>query len=1006
MDLQGYPLTGLILRISLTWWAEDAQIYVDGALVQSGDLFECFTRICLSESVQAGQTFQIAIRLVSPNHDNGALVQSHLTYELPSHHPIPEPSFIADELTVLATLEPGSQPEIEDAIAQLPWQSLSSSPPSLTALGLWDNLSSPAAIPATIHPFQQSLSDLRRHLKHYSPKLKARQIQCVGHAHLDMAWLWPIADTWEAAERTFRSILDLQADFPELTYTHSSPALFEWLEHNRPELFSQIQSKVEEGSWSIDAGLWIEPELNIISGESIVRQILYGQRYCQEKFGHISKIAWLPDSFGFCWQLPQILTKGGIETFATLKLSWNDTTQFPHQLFWWQAPDGSRILSIMLPPIGADIDPIKMSTHTKRWEDDTGIANALWLPGLGDHGGGPTRDMLEKARRWQESPFFPKLNFTTPNHYIESTISLSPSSSISPRTNPYSIPTWESDLYLELHRGCYTTHADQKRSNRRSEDLLYQAEVFATIAQITANRPYPKADIEAAWKNLLFNQFHDILPGTSIPDVFEEANKGWHHIQQVGQRVLDESLKAIASNIMLPPPPHPEAKPFLIFNPLTWPQDAVVSIDLSKVALDSKPFNWIVYGPDQQICSHQTVLNPSNEKAPCQVLFRITNLPALGYQCCWIRPDDAPANKPKLSKYILENQFLKATIDPLTGQIASLIEKSTQTEAISTSGNELQLFQDKNGYWDAWNIAPDYTNHRLPAPKLSSIQWVETGPVRQRIRTTYKTDRSSITQDYVLDISVPYLAVENCIFWDETHIMLKVNFPLTISSGTATYEIPFGAITRTTDPKTAAEKAQWEVPALRWANIGHHGFGVSILTDGKHGFDVSPTHIRLTLLKSSVWPDPAADKGTHRFTYAIYPHADTWQKARTVQHARAFTLSPIVCQAATCKSEKSTKLVDRTISGDHSFLIIHNANIIMTALKPKENNPSEFILRCYEAQGEATNLKLENSLGLSTEEASSANILEELTHDYQPKYIEPWQISTYSLMLPKAEPDN
>ena len=365
-NLYGYPLSGLTLRLALTWWADDAQIYVDGNLVQSGDLFECFTRICLSEQATPGQTIQVAIRLVSPGHDDGALVRSHLTYELPSQYPTPEPSFVADELTVLATLEPDSQEEIEEAIAQLDWDGLRSpyaneelnNPDS--AQQIWETLASqPQLIPAVIHPFQQSLSALRRKLLPFSSKLKERKIQCVGHAHLDMAWLWPIADTWDAAERTFKSVLNLQKDFPELTYTHSSPALFEWIENNKPDLFQQIQHKVSEGSWSIDAGLWIEPEFNIISGESIARQILYGQRYCQEKFGKISKVAWLPDSFGFCWQLPQLLTQGGIETFATLKLSWNDTTEFPHKLFWWQSPDGSRILSIMLPPIGSDIDPNK-----------------------------------------------------------------------------------------------------------------------------------------------------------------------------------------------------------------------------------------------------------------------------------------------------------------------------------------------------------------------------------------------------------------------------------------------------------------------------------------------------------------------------------------------------------------------------------------------------------------------------------------------------------------------
>ncbi|MEL7227525.1 MAG: alpha-mannosidase, partial [Cyanobacteria bacterium J06576_12] len=321
-NLMGYPLAGLCLRIALTWWADDAQIYVNGELLQSGDLFECFTRICLSSSVTPDQTFQVGIRLVSPGHDDGALVRSQLIYELPDHHPTPEPSFVADELTVLATLEPETQTEIESVIAQLNWNSLdttaAAAPSAPNAeLEIWKDLSTQTVpIPAITHPFQQSLSQLRRTLKHHSPKLKERQIQCVCHAHLDMAWLWPISDTWTAAERTFQSILNLQKDFPELTYTHSSPALFEWIEQNRPDLFEQIQQKVKEGSWSIDAGLWIEPELNIIGGEAIARQILYGQRYCQQKFGTISKIAWLPDTFGFCWQLPQLLTQGGIETFA------------------------------------------------------------------------------------------------------------------------------------------------------------------------------------------------------------------------------------------------------------------------------------------------------------------------------------------------------------------------------------------------------------------------------------------------------------------------------------------------------------------------------------------------------------------------------------------------------------------------------------------------------------------------------------------------------------------
>ena len=986
--LQGYPLSGLILRLALTWWADEAKIYVNGTLIQSGDLFECLTRICLSKCVTPGQTLQVAIRLVSPGHDDGALVRSHLTYELPSHYPTPEPSFVADELTVLATLEPDSQVEIERAIAQLNWNSLKAPQPTKnshnSAQQIWEGLSTQTQlIPAVIHPFQQSLSELRRNLLPFSSALKQRQIQCVGHAHLDMAWLWPISDTWDAAERTFKSILNLQKDFPELTYTHSSPALFEWIENNRPELFQQIQQKVAEGSWTIDAGLWIEPEFNIISGESIVRQILYGQRYCQEKFGQISKVAWLPDSFGFCWQLPQLLIQGGIETFATLKLSWNDTTEFPHQLFWWQSPDGSRILGIMLPPIGSDIDPIKMATQAQKWETSTGMTDTLWLPGLGDHGGGPTRDMLEKSQRWEKSPFFPTLKFTSPNNYIN-TLPLSPS-----------LPIHKSELYLELHRGCYTTHADQKQNNRQCEDLLYQAEAFATIAYLTADATYPEADIETAWKALLFNQFHDILPGTSIPEVFVEANEGWERIKAIGQRVLDESLGAIASTIQLPTAPHPDATPLIVFNPLAWPRDSVINFNLSEIDPQKRHLNWTIYNSKGQNIPSQNTSEPFNEEAPHQVLFLASNIPALGYQHYWICPCEQPNDAPTFTSYVLENKFIKASIDPLTGRITSLIEKHTQREVFTAPGNQLQIFRDQSGYWDAWNIAADYEKHPLPQPKLISIAWHETGPIRQCIRTVYETESSTICQDYILEIDIPFLTVKNHILWKEEQVLLKVNFPLATSSDVATYEIPFGTIARTTNPQTNAETAKWEAPALRWADIGNKDFGVSILTQGKHGFDASPNHLRLTLLKSPNWPDPQADRGTHQFTYAIYPHPGTWQQARTIHYARELNIAPVAYQTRNATPNKEARQ-----SEVHSFLEIHNDNVILSAFKLAEDNSNEIILRCYEAHGEAANLTIKSSLGLSKLSDSSVrqtSLLEVPTKNQQSTQIEPWQISTYRL---------
>ncbi|PSN77842.1 alpha-mannosidase, partial [filamentous cyanobacterium CCP4] len=387
-DLNGYPLEGLTARLALRWWANQADIFVNGELIQTGDIFDCWTRIVLSDRVVPGESVDVSLKLLSPGHDEGALVQAQLVFETVGDN-CPEPGFVADELAVLATYLAQFEPEklalVTEALSRIDW-SLSGN--SVTKSGAEADLDRREKRDCGLHQlslagtlrererFHQSLLALRTSLAHFSPWLKQRTMHCLGHAHLDLAWLWPVADTWQAAENTFRSVLALQRDFPELTFSHSSPALFTWLEEHRPELFAAIQQQVKAGRWAIDAGLWVEPDLNLPGGEAIARQILYGQRYCAEKFGGISAIAWLPDTFGFCWQLPQLLAQGGIRYFATQKLRWNDTNPFPHDLFTWQGPDGSEITGVTLPPIGTDIDPVAMAQYACQWEAKTGCRDA------------------------------------------------------------------------------------------------------------------------------------------------------------------------------------------------------------------------------------------------------------------------------------------------------------------------------------------------------------------------------------------------------------------------------------------------------------------------------------------------------------------------------------------------------------------------------------------------------------------------------------------------------
>nr|WP_290221811.1 alpha-mannosidase [Trichocoleus desertorum] len=1031
-DLRGYPLEGLVLRLALTWWAESAQIFVNGQLVQEGDLFDCSTRILLSAAAKPGETIAVALRLVSPGHDDGALVRSLCLYEVASNTVTlgdrVEPGFVADELAVLQqylnTFAPEKLADLAAAIAHLDWNALNAGDRSPVK-------------------FDQSLQQLRQTLQPFSDWIKQRQICLLGHAHLDLAWLWPVSETWEAAERTFKSALQLQQDFPELIFCHSTPALYAWIEANRPALFAAVQAQVTAGNWEVVGGLWVEPELNLVSGESIVRQVLYGQRYTQAKFGHTSAIAWLPDTFGFCWQLPQILKQGGIEYFVTQKLCWNDTTHFPYEAFWWRSPDGSEIFSVMSAPIGESIDPIKMTQHASMWETKTGNLETLWLPGVGDHGGGPTRDMLEMARRWHTSPFFPQLRFTTaeeylgkvrsegrgvfaesvpegwseelevgsqepegsdeaiphPSSYASKTAGLNLSHSslhpspLTPLSSPF--PIWNDELYLEFHRGCYTTHAEQKCWNRRCEQLLYQAELFASFATLTTGAAYPKAELEAAWKKMLFNQFHDILPGSSIPEVFVDANQLWQEAEQTGQVLLQASLQAIASHIQLPESPHPNAQPIVVFNPLNWTRSQVVSIPLPSET------TWQVYNSvGEPVASQTTNYDEQGQPIPT-LLFWAEQIPGVGYRVFWLCPQataEPPTTALRHEEWILENAALQVTIDPSTGDLNSVWDKTQQREVLSGAGNQIQAFQDQGQYWDAWNIDPNYAQHPLPPTKLKSIQWLDRGELLQRVRVVRQLGQSEFCQDYVLQADDPVLKIVTQVNWQERHVMVKAAFPLTVEAEQAAYEIPYGAIARPTNPTEPRDKAKWEVPTLHWADLSTEDYGVSLLNDCKYGYDAQPNQLRLTLLRGATWPDPEADRGQHQFTYALYPHIGNWQTAQTVRKGYELNL-PL--QTVLLDTQRSPSHSRATLPPQSQLLNLSAKNLILSAFKQSEDDPQQWILRCYECNGQPAELTLHSDLDLAI--AHPVNLLEQATaslgqvEGVATVQIAPWKITTLKI---------
>ncbi|TVP60307.1 MAG: alpha-mannosidase [Nodularia sp. (in: Bacteria)] len=961
-NLQGYPLAGLSLRLALLWWADLAEIYVNGELVLEGDLFDCSPRVLLSQGVTPGEEFVVALRLVSPGHDNGALVRSLLVYESYDDHS-PDPGFLADELAVLQVFLTRFAPERLGELAEVVGE-------------------------VTNHRGAEYAEEegkefvaLREHYQRLSAFIGVLnpKIYLLGHAHLDLAWLWPVSDTWKAAQNTFESVLKLQAEFPELIFCHSTPALYAWVEEHRPDLFGEIQAQVGAGRWEVVGGMWVEPELNLISGESIVRQLLYGQRYIQAKFGKLSRVAWLPDTFGFCATLPQFLVNAGIEFFVTQKLKWNDTTQFDYEAFWWRSPDGSEIFSVMSALIGQGIDPVKMAEYACEWQSKTGLADSLWLPGVGDHGGGPTRDMLETARRWQKSSVFPDLEFTTSEKYL-----LSCRDAID-RVSIDRVSIWNDELYLEFHRGCYTTHADQKRWNRRCEDLLYQAELFATLATVSGGVIYPQAEIENAWKQVLFNQFHDILPGSSINQVYQDTLPEWQQVEQVGTKILQESLLAIASQTILPPPSHPEAQPIFIFNALNWQRSEIVSVTLPT----TQP-HWQVHD-----ISGQPIISQLSESS--KLLFLAAEIPPVGYRIFWISPTSPTPQLPISPDWILENELLRVIVNADTGDLASVFDKTHQREVLTGAGNQLQAFQDSGQYWDAWNIDPHYAQHPLSPTKLKSLQWLEQGLVQSRIRVVRQLGKSEFCQDYILQAGSSILKIASTVNWQENQVMVKAAFPLNVEADFATYEIPCGAIRRPTKPQTPAEQAKWEVPALRWADLTGETetdiYGVSLLNDCKYGYDSQPNQLRLTLLRSPNWPDPETDRGLHEFTYALYPHAGSWESANTVKRGYELNI-PLQVIINPPTTQPGTNPTAFSTPAGVSFLNLSDENLILMAFKFSEDNPQQLILRCYECHGQIAELSLQSDLGLYL--GNEVDLLEN-SSEQQNLTIQPKKISTFQV---------
>jgi len=793
----------------------------------------------------------------------------------------------------------------------------------------------------SIKKFYYDLQPVIKYAKNFS-------IYIGGNSHIDLAWLWRWLETIEVGRATFETVLKNMSEFPEMFYIQSQAQLYQWIEERYPQLFEKIRQQVREGRWEIVGGMWVEPDCNLIDGESFIRQILYGKRYFQEKFGVDVKIGWNPDSFGYNWNMPQFLVKSGFEVFVTQKIFWNDTTSFPYFLFWWEAPDGSRILTYF-PPTGyvGSLQAEKMIQGLKNFERNTGLQDTYLLYGLGDHGGGPNREMLERARSYQEQALFPRLIHSPFSEFIKKI----------KKKAAGTIPLWKDELYLEYHRGTYTTQAKTKKWNRYLEYRLVEAEKISAFCQ-PEEKNYPQTSLTKAWKKVLLNQFHDILPGSSIHPVYRDAEKLYQQAQQILEKIINQGLLSLAQKINYRPPA--DRLPLLVFNSLSWTRDGLVKIALPPFLANKK--NLVVENYRGEIIPSQ-IITTGPERYLC---FIAQKVPAVGYKVYQVReaPSLAYQTSLQVSQYSLENQFFKIVLHPETGNIISIFDKRAKREVISPQqqANQLQLFEDIPANWDAWNIG--YTGRQWNLNKYDHLQINHQGPVlasikidksflglaKARREPTTDFPSSFFTQEIIIYKDLPRIDINMHADWWEEHTLLKVAFPVQIEAQQATYEIPYAFIQRPTTRQTPWEKARFEVAALRWADLSGDDYGVSVLNNCKYGHDISGNIMRLTLLRSPLWPDPLADRGQHSFSYALYPHQGDWREADTVLRAYEFNL-PL--RAIFFEPPNASSSPGENFPPEQSFCQISPSNIILSTVKKAEDRPT-LIFRFYESEGLAT----------------------------------------------------
>jgi alpha-mannosidase len=680
----------------------------------------------------------------------------------------------------------------------------------------------------------------------------------IGHAHIDVAWLWTLEQTRRKAEHTFHTVLRLMEQFPNYQFTQSQPQLYAFIEQDYPDLFNAIEERIQEGRWETIGGMWVEADCNVSGGESLARQFLLGRNYFRHHFGKDSDspVLWLPDVFGYAWNLPQLIKLAGMEYFFTIKIGWNRVNKMPYDSFWWQGLDGTKILTHFSTSPDAPWVGETNVTHLMNGATYNATLNAFsvlgsWVKlqhkesqkvmlmsyGYGDGGGGPTREMNENALVLANFPALPKVK---QGKVIDFFRRLEDESG-------HQLPTWNNELYLEIHRGTYTTQGRNKRANRQSEFLLHDAEFVASYASLNEDYVYPHDTLTKVWELVCLNQFHDIIPGSSIGEVYVESLQQYAQIREMAETIKSQALNALQNQL---------GGDMLLVNPSGFDRSDLI-FWAGKIPNGKKIDGTIAH----QVLKDGVLIH-AHLKAHSVVAMRLVN-----------EKDATLHHRLIVEPNLLENNILRVELNS-AGDITRIYDKRAERELLPVGAiaNQWQAFEDRPLMWDAWDIDIFYDDKMFLAEPATSIHVIEEGS----LRVTLEIERRILNSHYKQRISLTQgssrLDIETVIDWRERHILLKVAFPVDLLSPVASHEVQWGHVQRPTHRNTSWDWARFETCAQKWVDLSEQNYGVALLNDCKYGHDIHDNVIRLSLLRSSTSPDPEADQGEHRFTYSLYPH--------------------------------------------------------------------------------------------------------------------------------------